>query len=305
VAEIVEPNQLLLLTGDQGRWSWVLELRRVAGDRTRLVTRMNSRPGLLGRVLDPADLIVLPRLLTGLKQRVEGTLPGMPGTHTGTPLPTARLPVHWWATVAWLAGLALFATTARRSLGLGRWARTRRHPFVLAGVAFVAGAGYLIMSDTPPVQFFIRAWVPGLALAAAGLLLAPLVTRYISGSADRAQPFRRMTAAFTEAGLFLVIPVTVAWQAATNLGWTSSAEGRLAVGTVAAAAATAIATLAWSSDGWRPALAVAAVFAAGYALTGSALVPLLGAVVLELTAATRAARTGRVPRRAISQGHTV
>lgn len=37
----------------------------------------------------------------------------------------------------------------------------------MAGIGFVAGAGYLIMSDTPPIEFLDRQWLLGLGLAAA------------------------------------------------------------------------------------------------------------------------------------------
>ena len=95
VAEI-RPPQLLVLSGDCGNWSRATTLVAWPGDRTRVVTRMLSTgKGQLGPLLDAADLIVFPRLLVGLKQRAEGSLPGLPGRATAGPVSPARLPVPW------------------------------------------------------------------------------------------------------------------------------------------------------------------------------------------------------------------
>jgi len=40
-------------------------------------------------------------------------------------------------------------------------------PGIVAGIGFIAGAGYLIMSDTPLIEFLDRRWLVGLGLAAA------------------------------------------------------------------------------------------------------------------------------------------
>jgi hypothetical protein len=131
------------------------------------VTRMLSTgKGQLGPLLDPADLIVFPRVLVGLKQRAEGSLPGMPGTFVGAPLPGARLPVAGWAALAWLLALGGFAVTAARGLAFGHFGARRPHPGIVAGIGFVAAAGYLIMSDTPLIEFLDRHWLVGLGLAA-------------------------------------------------------------------------------------------------------------------------------------------
>lgn len=260
----LEPNRLLVLVGDGGRWSWATELRELPNGGTRVVTRMRSDPAsVVNRALDPADLIVFPRLLVGLKQRAEGTLPGMPGTQTGAPFPTARLPVHWWAAVAWVVGLAGIAWALRRA---SMW------PTLL--VAFVAGAGYMLMSDTPPIQFFTHTWGLGVVLAA-GLGLA--LARWVPPEEGRWAP--TSARAVAEVGLLVVLPMTAVWQAATAQGWTTSVGGHVVVGAVAWVVAVAV-----SSARRAPAPARAVVLGAGMAVTGSGIVPLLGVVVAETVA---------------------
>jgi hypothetical protein len=283
IAEVVAAPGLLVMSGDHGNWSWTTSLQPLTGGRTQVVTRMLSTgKGQLGPLLDPADLIVFPRLLVGLKQRAEGTLPGMPGTFVGAPLPGARLPVAGWAALAWLLALAGFAVTAARPLAFGRFGARRPHPGIVAGIGFVAGAGYLIMSDTPLIEFLDRRWLLGLGLAAAlgtaGVWLRPGHgggRRYLVG---------RLLQALTEAGLFLVLPVTAVWQAATRLGWTDPLLGHGTVVIVATIAGAAVAGAAsWRVHRWGGVL-IAAVLAAGYAASGSALVGLAGALVIELVA---------------------
>ena len=251
------------------------------------VTRMLSTgKGQLGPLLDPADLIVFPRVLVGLKQRAEGALPGMPGTFVGAPLPGARLPVAGWAALAWLLALGGFAVTAARGLAFGHFGARRPHAGIVAGIGFVAAAGYLIMSDTPLIEFLDRHWLVGLGLAAvlgtaAGVWLRP-------GQGDgRRYLVGRLLQALTEAGLFLVLPVTAVWQAATRLGWTDPLLGHVAVVLAATIAGAAVAGAAW----WRVhrwgGVLIAAVLVAGYAVSGSALVVLAGALVIELIAGRR------------------
>jgi len=66
-------------------WTWAIELRPLPDGRTRVVTRIRSVKGTwFSYALDPPDLILFPRLLTGLKQRAEGTLPACPGPTPGS-----------------------------------------------------------------------------------------------------------------------------------------------------------------------------------------------------------------------------
>ena len=284
IAETVAAPGLLVLSGDHGNWSWTTTLQPLADGRTRVVTRMLSTgKGQLGPLLDPADLIVFPRVLVGLKQRAEGTLPGMPGTFVGAPLPGARLPVAWWAALAWLAALGAFAAVAAHPLAFGRFGARRPHPGIVTGIGFVAGAGYLIMSDTPLPEFLDRRWLLGLGLAAALGIAAGAWLGSGRGDGHR-HLVGRLLQALTEAGLFLVLPVTAVWQAATRLGWTDPWLGHAAVVAVAAAAGAAVAGAVWWTTNRQRGVVVAAVLAVAYAASGAAIAALVGVVVVELVA---------------------
>ena len=242
----------------------------------------------VGYVLDVADLVVLPRLLVGVKQRAEGTLPGMPGTHTGDPFPMARLPVQPGTAALRLAVLGALVAGGR-ALGLGAWGTRRRHPRVTVGIAFAAGAAYALTTDSPPIGFVSHTWALAVPL---GLAAGVLLRRYVVPGRSHA-PRRfpaRAAVALAEAGTFVVLPATVVWQAATAQGWTTSWVAHAGVGTVAALVATAVAASAWR--GRQRSIVVAALLAAGYVATGSALVPFLGSLALEVA---RARATSVVP----------
>ncbi len=74
-----------------------------------------------------------------------------------------------------VAGLALFAASLRRALGLGEWGRARRHPHLVFWTGFVVGTSHLLMSDTPPVQFFTHTL--GLGLVLGGMIGVGLAQR--------------------------------------------------------------------------------------------------------------------------------
>lgn len=288
---VVDPNRALVLDNPEVAptdWTWSTELHRLDGDRTRLVTRIRGHKGsFFSYALDVPDLILFPRLLTGIKQRAEGTLPGMSGTHTGAPFPIARLPVHGWAAGLWLLGLAAFGFGLRRTLGFGRFGDRRRHPWITAAIAFVAGAGYMIMSDTPPVQYFTRSWFAGLLLAGVGGVYLGRRLRQGArgevGGAWRVVP--RAVASLAETGMFVVLPTSAVWQAATAKGWTVWAfPDHVVIGAAAVFIALGIARLAWGDDEHGDRLAIAAWLATGFALTGSGTVALLGAVLIEVFA---------------------
>ena len=300
IAEVVAAPGLLVMSGDHGNWSWTTDLQPLPGGRTRVVTRMLSTgKGQLGPLLDPPDLIVFPRVLVGLKQRAEGTLPGMPGTFVGAPLPGARLPVAWWAALAWLLALGGFAVIAARGLAFGRFGARRPHPGIVAGIGFVTGAGYLIMSDTPLIEFLDRRWLLGLGLAAALRIAAGMWLRSGHGGGRR-YLVGRLLQVLTEAGLFLVLPVTAVWQAATRLGWTDPLPGHGAVVIAATITGAAVAGAAW----WRVhrwgGVLLAAALSASYAVSGSALFVLAGALVIELVAG-RAQRPLNKPPTLVAQ----
>lgn len=283
---ILEPNRSLVLTNPAMTptdWSWATELRPLGVDQTRVVTRIRSEKGsAFSYLLDPPDLILFPRLLTGLEQRAEGTLPGLPGTHTGQPFPLARLPVPVWAAGTWVVGLAALGLGVRRQIGLGRWHTARAHPHITFWGGFVLGTGYLLMSDTPPIQFVTHTWVAGLALGAVtGVIGRRVLDR--RGTHDRS--ISRSVVALVETGVFVLVPATAVWQAATALGWTTSLAAHVGIGLVAVTAATLVAAAAWAHaahDPWSV-VGFACILAGSYTATGSGLAPLLAAAIVELS----------------------
>jgi hypothetical protein len=123
VTELV-PHRVLVIADDHA-WSWAMTLTPI-GDQSRLATRMHwgrskGVPGAARDLLfDLGDLIVEARALHGLQQRVAGSLPGMPGTSTGAPVPIARLPLGPAAALGWLLALAGLAPAAGRLLAARR-----------------------------------------------------------------------------------------------------------------------------------------------------------------------------------------
>ena len=140
-------------------------------------------------------------------------------------------------------------------------------------------------------QFLVRNWALGLLAA---VLLAFGIARQSgdSGPAGRWRRLVRGVVAVAETGVFVVVPATAVWQAATAQGWTTTHQARLAVGVVAVSATLGVAA-AVTVVGQRAsarALIVPTALAAGFVLTGSGLVPLLGSALIELAPA----RSGRV-----------
>lgn len=293
IASIVEPNRVLVLQLEDGSWSWATELKPVTDGQTRVVTRFKSAPRTVsGKVasnvfLGPADLIVFPRVLYGLKQRAEGTLPGMPGTFVGSPFPTARLPVHWGAALAWIVGTAAVVLLAGNRLGIGRIGEPRPHSGMTLFGAFVAGSGYMLLSDTPPGQILANRWGVGLVLA---LVMGPALARWVGPDEQIEASLLRSTGravmAVCEAGVLVVLPVVAVWHAATALGWTGSVIPSVLTGLVGVVAAGAIGWVAATASGPHPGRTGLTwiLLAAGFALSGSALVPLVGGAMAELVA---------------------
>ena len=285
--EAVQPPSLMVLSGDGGNWSWTTQLLDLPGARTRVVTRMLSTGhGQLGPFLDAADLIVFPRLLVGLKQRAEGTLPGMAGTQVAGPIAPARLPVRWWAGAAWILGLSLAGLLAARRFGLGESGTRRPHPAILGGVAFVAGAGYMIMSDTVPQDLLFHLWPMGIGIASAIGFAIGLTVRPVD-AAGRDGIIGRLVQTISEAGLFVVLPAVAVWQIGVALAWTSGLGGHLAIGLCAIVTASAVAGIAWwPRHGWTGAI-IAAMLATALVATGSALSVLAAAIIAEVVAGQR------------------
>jgi hypothetical protein len=76
---------------------------------------------------------------------------------------------------------------------------------------------------------------------------------------------------------------TGGWQAATAQGWTTWVfPDHIVVGGAAVLVALFVARLAWGDDDDPSGVLIAGLLGAGFAVTGSGLVPLLGAVLIEL-----------------------
>jgi hypothetical protein len=98
----------------------------------------------------------------------------------------------------------------------------------------------MIMSDTPAVQFFTRTWAVGLVLAVAvGVLLGRTVVKGFRQKGPHRHAVGGGVAAVSESGLFVVLPATAVWQAATTLRWTGSPAGDVIAAAAAALAVTA------------------------------------------------------------------
>lgn len=170
-------------------------------------------------------------------------------------------------------------------------------PGITIAVAFVASAGYAVMSDTPPSQFLVRKAAVGLIVA---VVLGPGIADHVGGD-DAGRWLSRLGGAIVavaETGLFVVVPVTAVWQAAAARGWTVALPGRVVVGLVTVAAAV----LGVGGRVDVRVLIVPAVLAAEFAATGSALVPRLGAALIEVAPPTLAAgREGRTDDRSTAQ----
>ena len=106
-------------------------------------------------------------------------------------------------------------------------------PGIVAGIGFIAGAGYLIMSDTPLIEFLDRRWLVGLGLAAAlgtaaGVWLRPgqghgrryLVGKQHNGYTEQGSQREQPP---ISAGLDAFAPVLEAWKQVFT-SWSQLAE---------------------------------------------------------------------------------
>ncbi len=297
----LEPARLLVITDDHD-WTWALMLRPVGVDRTRLVTRMRWAPAAAvagdvgGLVFDLGDLVIQARALHGLEQRTAGTLPGMPGTPTGEPVPVARLPLGWGAAAAWLAVLAALGAAATRLLvsRRGGWAG------VLGVVVVLA---WCLWTDTDPWGALGQHW-PATALSVVATVLAVIALRRRPAAEPSAAGLGRLSVpeagryavpALTVVGIAAVLPALTVWDAATADDLTTGTPGRLLALALAATAAVATSLPAWAAARARPGVAgLAGAWAAAVVVlvTGSVL-----AAAVPATAALLALVRVGAPRR--------
>jgi hypothetical protein len=70
----LEPNRsMLLVTGEEGPWTWAWGLYPVSTDQTRLVTRLRFGTTRIRTrlVLDAFEIVMMRKCLLGIKRRVE------------------------------------------------------------------------------------------------------------------------------------------------------------------------------------------------------------------------------------------
>jgi len=278
----LEPRRLLVIADDHD-WTWVLRLSPLGTDRTRLVTRMRWAPtaavaGQAGAlVFDLGDQMVQARALHGLQQRVAGTLPGMPGSPAGDPVPTARLPLGWTEALAGVVVLALLGAAAGRLL-----VSRRGGQLVLLTLATVLG--WCLWTDTDPWRALGHRWqvAAGLAgLAVANAMLASAARGNLAPGGGRLRA-RGFVPVLCVVGIAVALPALTVWDAATAAGLTESAAGRVLGIGLAAAAATVASLPAWWGAGGRPrgwGVVGACLAAAAALVTGSVLAGALPAAV--------------------------
>jgi len=71
------PNEYILWDDQQGHATWLWQLNSIAGQRTRLLTRLRTRyrwtsPWILYYLMyDVGDIVMMSRCLLGIKRRAE------------------------------------------------------------------------------------------------------------------------------------------------------------------------------------------------------------------------------------------
>ena len=270
------PDRLLVIADDNA-WTWTLQLRPVNAEHTRLVTRMRwaeseTPTGAVGGLFfDLGDSVTVARTMHGLEQRVAGTLPGMPGTATGDPVPRALLPLGLPAAAAWLALLGSLTCAA------GRLMVSRRGGWLLLMTVGTV-LGWCLWTDTDPwAALTAHGWW---AVATTALVVAGLAW---SRAALRATLLVSLLPALCVAGTAVVLPAVTVWDAATAHGMTVGSTGRAVTVALAAAASALVSTCFWRAVGNEVtlvALAGAALAGGLVVTTGSVLAGAMPAAVL-------------------------
>jgi hypothetical protein len=244
VTELV-PERRLVIT-DGGSWSWALVLRPAGPGQTRLVTRMrwaqvSGVNRLSALVFDMGDLITVARTLRGLDQRVDGTLPGMPGTSTGAPAPTARLPVSAPEALAWLLLLIGLAAAA------GRLLVTRRGGW-LVSLSATTVLAWCLTTDTDPWQALAHRWPVAMA-ATLATAAASLALRRGGAVPALGTWLRGLPPTLAAVGVAVIVPALTVWDATTSAGATDGTAGRVGAGFLAVAGAMAVSVAFWYGAG--------------------------------------------------------
>ena len=179
--------------------------------------------------------------LHGLDQRVDSTLPGMPGTSTGAPAPTARLPVNPVEALGWLLVFSGLAAAAGRSLvtRLGGWL------FLLSGVTVLS---WCLSTDTDPWQALGQRWSLTVATVVATAAVALALRRATTGP-PLATWLRGLVPTVAAVGIAVILPALTVWDAATAAGATNDITGKLGTALVAASAAVVVSGPFWRGAG--------------------------------------------------------
>lgn len=261
------PERLLVIADDNA-WTWTLLLRPLDQRHTRLVTRMQwaeptgAAAALGGLVFDLGDSLTVARTMHGLEQRVSGTLPGMPGTASGEPVPRALLPLGLPAAAAWLALLGSLTCAA------GRLMVSRRGGWLLL-MTVTTVLVWCLWTDTDPWAAVATHW--WWAVATTGLVVLELVWSRV-GLPGRL--LESVLPALCVAGIAVVLPALTVWDAATARGVTGSPAGRAVTVLLASTAGALVSACFWRAVGSE-----ASVLAVGGAALAAGLVVTTGSVL--------------------------
>lgn len=210
-------------------------------------------------------------------------------------MPTPSPSITTWAPLLWLAGLFLLGFGVAWVLtDLGGMPRGR-YIFFLAIAAGAFTAAYLAWSGTDPGDFMLHNWRWGLVGAAvSGLVLAraiatqPVLLARHGIRRAVALAWEGVVYGATEGLLLSVLPVLLVWQSGWLAGWRGGGAVLAGVlGLMASAAFIIVHHLGYR--GFRGPqvliiMAACSLLSVAYLVTGSALAPIIGHIIMHLGA---------------------
>jgi hypothetical protein len=176
-------------------------------------------------------------------------------------------------------------------------ARVRRTAYVgiLTLVSVGLGAGYVAASGTSAGDLITSYWAWGIlagvlvaAIFTPGLRRLPSGPRPADGDLIRLLAWEGVVYGIAEAILLAILPVLTVWHAATDLGWTDGASGKVGSGALAIAGSSVVILvhhLGYREFRHSPKMLTMALVACGaqalaFLLTGSVLAPMIAHIAL-------------------------